>query len=335
MSWDYDDYEYESAAARKARIAKDLAKRVKRGEVFTAFEAPTGTKIVKNFWGLAWCRHLENYCGYENRLPRGRTYLRQGNVYNLKVEKGHITAEVTGSDIYEIEITIQPLPEARWQSIRSQCEGQVASLLDLLGGKLGDGVMKIVSDPDTGLFPSRREIKHFCTCPDSADLCKHRAAVLYAVGVLFDRDPKFLFELRGTDPSQLIANSAAALTASPSSGGDDTGTLADDDLSALFGIDLGEPDVLPPLPLAPLPSPVSAPAVPPAPSASRRSKKSPATTTAAAPVKRSPSSKQPSSPAPPKKAAKKTTATKSPAKKTPAKVPSSTRRTPPSPPPRS
>ncbi|MES2708824.1 MAG: SWIM zinc finger family protein [Verrucomicrobiota bacterium] len=250
MSW-YSDFEYENAADRKARITRQIAKRVKAGEPFTAFDVPPGTKIVKNFWGLAWCRHLETYCGYETRLPRGRTYLRQGHVYNLRVEKGHITADVTGSEIYEVEITIQPLPAAKWKSIRRQCEGQVASLLDLLSGKLGDGVMKIVSDPVQGLFPSRKEIKHFCTCPDPADLCKHRAAVLYAVGVLFDRDPKFLFDLRGADPSELIATSAASLTGAGKAG---TGTdvLADDDLSALFGIDFTDS--------AP-PAPVSAPAL--------------------------------------------------------------------------
>lgn len=254
MSW----YEYTSAAEKKILVAKAIAKRVKRGETFEAFECPTGTKLVKTFWGQAWCRHLETYCGYETRLPRGRSYLRQGNVYNLKVEKGHITADVAGSEIYEVEITIPPLPADKWKAIRSQCEGQVSSLLDLLSGKLGDGVMKIVSDPAQGLFPSRREIKHFCNCPDSADLCKHRAAVLYGVGVLFDRDPKFLFELRGTDPSELIATSAASLT---SPGANEAHALAGDDLSALFGIDFADSDAaLPAVPAAAVsPPPPSAP----------------------------------------------------------------------------
>lgn len=251
MSW----YSYSDAEEQKDRVRRGIEKRIQRGEEFTAFEAPKGTKLTQNFWGQAWCRHLENYCGYATRLPRGRSYLRQGNVYNLTVEKGEISACVTGSELYEVEIAITPLPAPRWSEIRDKCQGQIASLLDLLGGKLGDGVMRIISDPDQGLFPSRREIRHFCSCPDPADLCKHRAAVLYAVGVLFDRDPKFLFELRGTDPSELIASSAEALT-SPS-GKDGTG-FGDSDLSALFGIDIAENFSAPEHPVKPLPVPKSA-----------------------------------------------------------------------------
>lgn len=321
MSWYYNDFEYENAASRKARIAKEIAKRVKRGETFTAFEAPTGTKIVKNFWGLSWCRHLETYCGYETRLPRGRTYLRQGNVYNLKIEKGHITAEVAGSAIYNIEITIQPLPPEKWRDIRRQCEGQVASLLDLLSGKLGDSVMKIVSDPVAGIFPSRREIKHFCSCPDSADLCKHRAAVLYAVGVLFDRDPKFLFELRGTDPSELISASAAALTADPhlsATGSSDSATLADDDLSALFGIDLADAEAGIPTPATTISKPKPKPKPkPPAKSPAKSRTTVPARPPVKTPVKKKTAKASINPKASPAKAAAGTAVTKkTPAKKT-------------------
>lgn len=234
MSWYYD----ENPAERKAALQRKIEKRRKRGEIFEAFAAPQGTKITTQFWGLAWCRHLENYCGYENRLPKGRTYLRQGNVYNLKATGGTVTAEVAGSDLYEVEIKVAPLPAAQWLKIKKQCAGQVSSLLDLLSGKLGDGVMKIVTDPDTGLFPRRREIRHRCTCPDFADLCKHQAAVLYAIGVRFDQDPKTFFELRGVDPSELIASSASALTGGMASNED----LAGEDLSALFGIDLAGPE---------------------------------------------------------------------------------------------
>lgn len=250
MSW----YSYSDAKEKKDRVRREMEKRIKRGEEFTAFESPKGIKLTQNFWGQAWCRHLETYGGYETRLPRGRSYLRQGNVFNLTVGKGKIFAYVTGSELYEVEITITPLPAPRWTEIRDKCQGQVASLLDLLGGKLGDGVMRIICDPGQGLFPSRREIRHFCTCPDAADLCKHRAAVLYGVGVLFDRDPKFLFELRGTDPSELIANSAAVLTSSSIETGAE---LQDSDLSALFGIDIADDSPPPAIPVKPSPASTS------------------------------------------------------------------------------
>ncbi len=233
MPW----YSYENTGDLKAAVQRKIEKRRKQGEKFESFEAPTGNKLATSFWGQAWCRHLEQYGGYETRLPRGRSYLRQGNVYNLTTGAGSVTAVVAGSDLYEVAIRITPLNASTWQAIMDQCAGQVGSLLDLLGGKLGDGVMKIVTDPDTGLFPSRKEIKHSCSCPDYADLCKHQAAVLYAIGVRFDQDPKIFFELRGVDPSELIAASAGSLTDSATGTGAE---LEGEDLSALFGIDLGE-----------------------------------------------------------------------------------------------
>ena len=241
MSW----YNYSDAAEQKAKTQRDLEKRRKRGEKYEAFVAPEGRKLAVNFWGQAWCRHLETYCGYESRLPRGRSYLRAGHVYNLAVEQGVITAEVAGSSLYEVDVRITPLKTSAWARIKEACQGEVASLLDLLGGKLGDHVMQVVVNPEDGLFPGRKEIRHQCSCPDAADLCKHQAAVLYAVGVLFDRDPRFFFELRGVDPSELIASSAAVLGAiADQSGGD----LGGEDLSALFGIELTDPEV--PLPAA-------------------------------------------------------------------------------------
>jgi uncharacterized Zn finger protein len=233
MSW----YDYNDAAEQKEKLQREIEKRRKRGEKLDAFAAPAGTKLTHQFWGAAWARHLETYVGYDARLGRGRSYLRQGKVLNLVVEEGIAAAEVAGSYLYEVEIRVAPLPAARWREIKAECAGQVASLLDLLGGKLGDGVMRIITDPDKGLFPRRKEIRHQCSCPDDADLCKHQAAVLYAIAVMFDQDPRIFFELRGVDPSELIASSATALTAADAETG---GDLAGEDLGALFGIDLAD-----------------------------------------------------------------------------------------------
>ena len=239
MAW----HEYYEAAEQKVKLDREIEKRRKRGEKLDAFAAPAGNKLTQQFWGAAWSRHLETYGGYDARLGRGRSYLRQGKVLNLVVEEGIAAAEVAGSYLYEVEIRVAPLPAKQWQAIKAECAGQVASLLDLLGGKLGDGVMKIITDPDKGLFPKRKEIRHQCTCPDDADLCKHQAAVLYAIAVLFDQDPRVLFEWRGVDPSELIASGATALTNAEAGTG---GELAGEDLSALFGIELAEEIVVPP-----------------------------------------------------------------------------------------
>jgi uncharacterized Zn finger protein len=231
MSW----ISKETAADLKAAVQRKIENRRKKGEIIEPFIAPKGNKLATSFWGQAWCRHLEQYCGYEIRLPKGRTYLRQGNVYNLTTHGGTVTAEVAGSDLYEVTIILSPLDSDTWQNIKAQCTGQVGSLLDLLGGRLGESVMRIVTDPDTGLFPHRSEIKHSCTCPDYADLCKHQAAVLYAIGVRFDQDPNIFFELRSVNPSELIASSAGSLAGNGLSPEAD---LGGQDLGALFGIDL-------------------------------------------------------------------------------------------------
>lgn len=236
MWWNYED-----AKAKKARLQREIAKREKRGERFEVLDAPAGNKkLCTTFWGQAWCRHLESYQQYESRLPRGRSYLRQGKVYNLTIEAGTISAVVAGSELYETAIHIQSLPKQRWQSIVQAGAGQVSSMLDLLAGKLGEGLLQLLSDPDDGLFPEPKEIRFDCSCPDFADMCKHVSAVLYGVGVKLDSQPALLFTLRQVDQAELLADaSTSALT--------DLGTaeLADTDLSALFGIDLGGDIALP------------------------------------------------------------------------------------------
>jgi uncharacterized Zn finger protein len=231
MWWSYQD-----VAEQKARVQREIAKRKKRGQKFEALPAPAGQKkLCTTFWGLAWCRNLESYQDYESRLPRGRSYLRQGNVYNLEIEPGKLSAVVAGSELYDTSITIQPLPKKQWQQIVKSSAGQVGSMLDLLAGKLGDGLMKVLTDPAGGLFPKPKEIRFNCSCPDHADMCKHVSAVLYGVGVLLDTKPEFLFTLRGVDQAELLSNaSSAAITDLSSSAGD----LAGADLSAIFGIDL-------------------------------------------------------------------------------------------------
>lgn len=232
MSW-HDRSEVEDV---KARVQREIVKRKKRGETFTTLEAPPGSaKLAKSFWGKAWNDNLESYSAYEYRLPRGRSYLRQGNVYNLAIKAGEVTSLVTGSEIYEVSVKIEPLDGNLWQAIRTKCEGHVASLLDLLGGKLGDGVMRIITDSHDGLFPHPDDIRFSCTCPDVADMCKHVAATLYGVGVKLDTQPDLFFVLRSVDPTELISRSTTTLAVESDS------ALANEDLSALFGIELDSP----------------------------------------------------------------------------------------------
>ncbi|MBL9131261.1 MAG: hypothetical protein JNG86_08685 [Verrucomicrobiaceae bacterium] len=231
MWWSYEDVQ-----EQKERLQREIAKRKKRGEKFEAQAAPAGQKkLCTTFWGQAWCRNLESYQQYESRLPRGRSYLRQGNVYNLEIEAGKLSAVVAGSELYDTSIHIQPLPGNQWRKIVDQGSGQVGSMLDLLAGKLGDGLMRVLTDPQDGLFPKPKEIRFDCSCPDHADMCKHVSAVLYGVGVLLDTKPELLFTLRGVDQAELLSNASSAAITDLSSNADD---LAGADLSAIFGIDL-------------------------------------------------------------------------------------------------
>ena len=233
MWWDYQD-----VAEAKERIQREFAKRKKKGEAFEALVPSSGKKhLCTTFWGKAWCSHLETYQEYESRLPRGRSYLRQGNVYNLEIEPGKVFAVVAGSELYETQVFIQPLKPSKWQDIVERCEGQVGSMLDLLAGRLGDGVMSVLSDAEQGLFPQTKEIRFDCSCPDHADMCKHVSAVLYGVGVLLDTKPELLFTLRGVDGADLLAKAKDAAVTGVT---ENTGELAGADLSAIFGIELGE-----------------------------------------------------------------------------------------------
>ena len=104
-----------------------------------------------------------------NRLPRGRTYVRNGSVCHLDIRPGHIEAMVSGSELYEIVIRITKLQATTWASIRDKCAGHIGSMLELLQGKLSDQVMAIVTNRHHGLFPQPGEIDFDCSCPRLGD----------------------------------------------------------------------------------------------------------------------------------------------------------------------
>jgi uncharacterized Zn finger protein len=193
-----------------------------------------GRAIARSFWGKAWCDNLESYGDYANRLPRGRSYARNGSVIDLEIAAGVVRALVSGSEVYEIEVAIDAVAAAHWKRVSAACVGRIDSLVELLQGRLSDEVMEVVTRGGEGLFPTPREIRFDCSCPDAARMCKHVAATLYGVGARLDQEPGLLFTLRGVDPAELIG-SAASPSEQTSSGGK---TIDDADLSAIFGIDV-------------------------------------------------------------------------------------------------
>lgn len=238
-STDYDDRfpPYIPVAQRARDAAAAVAKLKKKGHNIEPV-AIAGRAITSTFWGNAWCRHLESLSDYQSRLPRGRTYVRRGAVVHLALDSGRILAKVQGSSLYDVEIAVVKLKPQRWSSVVAQCSGSIDSLVELLRGKLSEGVMRSVTNTETGLFPLASELKMSCSCQDWAGLCKHLAAVLYGVGARLDTRPELLFTLRGVDPSELVSeNAASAIPVAKTEGKSSRRVLPSSGLSDVFGIE--------------------------------------------------------------------------------------------------
>ena len=164
----------------------------------------SGRQIAKNWWGRAWCDNLEKYADYENRIGRGKTYIRSGAVIDLKIKEGRITAKVQGNrkTPYNIDIRISPFSEEKCQKIIAKCE-KVRNIEELIAGTFPDDMKELFQGQD-GLFPEPNEISFQCSCPDWAIMCKHVAAALYGAGVRFDEQPLLFFELRGIEIDRFI-----------------------------------------------------------------------------------------------------------------------------------
>ena len=235
---------YVPVAQRRAQAAREVQKRLKKGQTVSPVVIE-GRTIAHTFWGKAWCDNMESYSDYENRLPRGRTYVRNGSVVDLQITPGKITALVSGSELYKIAIEITGLPAREWASIKSRCAGQIGSLVELLQGKLSKGVIEIVTAHKGGLFPTPSEIKMSCSCPDWAGMCKHIAAVMYGIGARLDHRPELLFLLRKVDHLELIEEAASRAGETPATGKKTASgkkTLDQKDVAGVFGIELAEPE---------------------------------------------------------------------------------------------
>lgn len=234
----YDSWPaYVPVAQRREKAAKELAKMQKKGMQVQPVEI-SGRTIAASFWGKGWCDHMDSFSDYDNRLPRGRTYVRNGSVCHLDIQPGKIEAMVSGTSLYTVTISIAPLTTKKWEEVKSACAGKIGSLIDLLRGKLAGGVMEVVAHRQNGLFPLPGEMKFACSCPDWANMCKHVAAVLYGVGARLDHAPEKLFFLRGVNHEELVDVTAAVQQAAdaPSS----RRRIAATGLADVFGVDMAE-----------------------------------------------------------------------------------------------
>ncbi len=232
---------YVSQAERKAQAERARKEQAKKGVKLKPVSID-GRKIAWSFWGKSWCDNLESYADFANRLPRGRTYVRNGSVIDLAVESGKVRAQVMGSELYKVEIDVDPLAKKRWSGLVGRCAGEVSSVVEVLQGRLPKTLLETLADRQSGLFPAPKEMRFSCSCPDWASMCKHVAAALYGVGARLDHEPEVFFLLRGVEVTDLAAEGAGALAkaAAPEK------AIAHDELADIFGIEIeGAPPAAP------------------------------------------------------------------------------------------
>jgi len=238
----YNDFFEYIPVAEKKRRAATAAEKLKKKDSKVWPVVILGRAIATTWWGKAWCANLEGYADYSNRIARGRSYVRHGAVLDLRIEQGKVLALVQGSSSkpYRIEVTIDPLSVNTWQMIVKECSGKINSLQELAAGKFPRGLSEIFTAMGKGLFPAPHEISFSCSCPDSARMCKHVAAVLYGIGARFDDHCALFFELRKVKMDELITASLAeqSKTMLGKGGRRSRRVMETDDLANTFGIDL-------------------------------------------------------------------------------------------------
>ncbi len=230
-TYTYGEYVPVRERERRAKAAK--AEAARKGRTLRPVVIQ-GRTIARSTWGRAWCGHIESFHDFENRLPRGRTYVRRGAVMDLEIRRGRIDARVVGNQIYRASVVIAPCTRARWRDLVKRCTGSISSMVELLEGHFSDAIMGRMTGVSDGLFPDLAQVQLACSCPDWAELCKHLAAVLYGVGSRLDDEPELLFTLRGVDPQDLVDVDAAEVAPTRASGGSELVG----DLSEIFGIEI-------------------------------------------------------------------------------------------------
>jgi uncharacterized Zn finger protein len=201
-----------------------------------------GHAIARTWWGKAWNENLERYADYSNRLPRGRTYVRNGSVLDLKIAANTITAIVAGSrpKPYDISIRIKSLDRKVEQALMARSRAAMDSMQSLLSGEFPTELKETFLEEGTGLFPSPREIEFSCSCPDWASMCKHVAAALYGAAARLDEKPELFFILRGIKVDdfvgQMVKRESEKMLRKAASKSARVIEAKESDLSKLFGI---------------------------------------------------------------------------------------------------
>lgn len=239
--WGYP--RYVSVGEKRAKAERKLKQLRKKNPAIHPIVI-AGSAIAKTWWGKSWNLNLERYADYSNRIGRGRSYVRHGAVLDLLITPGQVKSLVQGSRAkpYSVIIKIKGIGKNIWKNMKAACAGKLDTLPALLAGQFPKALGEIFTARGEGLFPSPKEIEFDCSCPDWAYMCKHVAATLYGIGARLDEDPGLFFKLRKVkvddviqqtvkDQSDKLLKKAEKASAR---------TIAESDLSGMFGIDMEE-----------------------------------------------------------------------------------------------
>jgi uncharacterized Zn finger protein len=231
--------QYVSVAEKKAKATKSLDKLRKKNKDIEPIIIE-GRTLAKTWWGKTWNKNLESYADYSNRISRGRSYVRNNSVLDLKISKGIVRALVQGSTAkpYTVEIKIDTLSQQKWDKVITLCNHRINTLEQLASGSFPKELEVLFTEKKYGLFPSPKEISFDCSCPDWAYMCKHVAAALYGIGTRLDGNPMLFFELRDVDGHELVKKSMERKleTMLKNTGKKSKRAIAEEDVLDIFGV---------------------------------------------------------------------------------------------------
>jgi len=101
-----------SMAERKLQAQRKIQQLRKKGHAVSPVNIQ-GRAIATTFWGKAWCENLERYSDFANRLPRGRTYARNGSVIDLQINPAgqrlvHLPGRGEDHSSWQVAVEIYP-----------------------------------------------------------------------------------------------------------------------------------------------------------------------------------------------------------------------------------
>lgn len=163
-------------------------------------------RIGDTWWSQRFIAVLESF-QMGARLQRGKRYARSGQVLDLKIGQGQVTASVQGSRArpYRVVIGVDVLGDDDWHRVEDALAAKAVFAAKLLAGEMPHDVEEAFAQCRLSLFPrTPDDLDTACSCPDWANPCKHVAATYFLLAEAFDTDPFLIFAWRGRARDELL-----------------------------------------------------------------------------------------------------------------------------------